>query len=316
MLVAVTGANGFIGCHLCKELAKQGYEFRAIQRKTSKSPNVYNIGNLDGKNNWEEALFNVDVIIHCASKVHEFQHSSIEDYREIVVRATKEIAIQAVKSKVKRFIYISSIKVNGEKTLDSKPITNFSPSKPIDNYSITKLEAEEILKSISKDSGIELVIIRPPLVYGPKVGGNFLKLIKLITLQIPLPFSLINNKRSLIYVENLTSFIIKCINYDPAIGKTFVVSDRQYLSTPKLITLIANNLKEKDMLFPMPVYMLKLFSKLTKTKEKMDRITDSLEIDPSDTFEVMNWLPPYSLQEGIKKTSKWLSISITKKNKK
>ena len=308
MLVAVTGANGFIGNHLCRELSREGFKIRPIQRK--KAANVFNINDYLEHNNWEEALSDVDVIVHCASKVHDFKNTSLKSldlYREINVKATAEIAMKAAMCNVKRFIFISSIKVNGDKSKFDRPFTNNTITNPNDNYSISKLEAEDILKSISKEYGLELVIIRPPLVYGPGVGANFLNLIKLTLINIPLPLSLVKNKRSLIYVGNLVSFISQCVKKKSAIGKTFVVSDGQSISTPKLIMMIAKSFNKKAIFFPVPIFILKFIGKMTRTNKKIDRLTDSLELDPSATFENMNWIPPYSMEEGIKTTTKWFS---------
>tara|TARA_E500000331_G_scaffold345517_1_gene383178 strand:- start:38 stop:982 length:945 start_codon:yes stop_codon:yes gene_type:complete len=314
MLVAVTGANGFIGKHLCRQLTKDGFKVRAIQRK--KAPDVFNIKNLEEDNNWEDAFLDVDVIIHCASKVHDFGPPSLKSldlYREINVKATKEIAIKAVQCNVRKFIFISSIKVNGEKTKLDRPFTNYTSPKPNDNYSISKLEAEDVLKSISKKSGIELVIIRPPLVYGPGVGANFLSLMKLIFLKIPLPFSLINNKRSFIYIGNFVCFITECIKNKSASGKILAVSDCQSISTQTLVRLIAKSLKIKTIFFPVPIFILKFLGIITRTNQKIDKITDSLELDTSETFEIMNWSPPYSIEKGIEITTKWF-YSLSKKN--
>ena len=315
MLVAVTGSNGFVGRHLCRALRQSGYQVRAIQRQVE--PNVFLIKDLMDLKNLNKALSGVDVIIHCASKVHSNQNVSkenIEKYKSINVQATEKIALQAVKANIKRFIFISSIKVNGELTKNRGVFTNKSNPSPKDLYAKSKFEAEQKLLEISNNSNLEVVIIRPPLIYGPEVGANFLSLIKLVYYGIPLPFMNIKNKRSIIYVGNLVNFISSCITNISAKNKIFLVSDTKNISTPDLICLISKNFKKRPRLFKFPVILLKIVSYFTFTKSKLSRLLESLEIDPTDTYEEMIWTPPFTTNEGLADTINWFINS--KKNRK
>ena len=306
MLIAITGSSGFIGKHLVKSIISKGHEVRLIQKLSG--PNVFQISDISTFDNWSKAFKGVDIIIHCASKVHCFDRPTEKIYREyekINVLATEKIAMQAAKSKVKRLIFLSTIKVNGEKTKKGFPLKNNSPSCPEDLYAKSKLKAEKILKSISQEENLEIVIIRPPLVYGPNVSANFLKLMEFVYKGFPLPFLSINNKRSIIYVENLVSFIILCLNNDSAKNKTFMVSDALPISTPNLIKLISQFLKKDLSLFPCPVFILSLFGFLTRTSNKLDKLIESLEIDPEESYEIMNWRPPFTTEKGISKTVQW-----------
>ena len=207
MLIAITGSNGFIGNYLSKYLINSGYKIRRIQRKKGK--NVFLINDLENNNDWRKILSGVDVVIHCASKVHSFQSSkkNISEYESINVLATKRIAKEAAKLNVKKLIFLSTVKVYGEKTLPKIPFNNKTEFNPEDEYSKSKCRAENVLREVSKKYGLKIIIIRIPLVYGPLVGANFLNLIKLVNLKIPLPFGNIQNKRSIIFIGNLADFI-------------------------------------------------------------------------------------------------------------
>ena len=306
MLIAITGSSGFIGKHLAKSIISKGHEVRLIQKLSG--PNVFQISDIATFDNWAKAFEGVDIVIHCASKVHCFDRPTKKIYREfekINVLATEKIAMQSAKSKVKRLIFLSTIKVNGEKTKIGFPLKNNSPTCPEDLYAKSKLKAEKILKSISQEENLEIVIIRSPLVYGPNVNANFLKLMEFIYKGFPLPFLSINNKRSIIYVENLVSFIIICLKNDSAKNKTFLVSDALPISTPDLIKLISQFLKKNLKLFPCPLFILSIVGFITKTSNKLDKLIESLEIDPKETYEIMNWSPPFTTEKGIRKTVNW-----------
>lgn len=314
MLIAVTGSNGFVGKYLCNYLKQIGYKVRPIQRFREK--NVFQIKDLKDNNNWARILKGTDIVIHCASKVHSFEKESEESklsYELINVLATEKIAKEAVKLKIKKFIYISTIKVYGEKTLIGNPFNNDSIVNPMDSYSKSKYRAEEKLRSISSKYGLKVIIVRIPLVYGPFVGANFLSLIKLVKLQIPLPFKNISNKRSIIFVGNLVDFISKCVSNSSANNKSFVVSDSYPVSTRELVILISKSLKKKLFLFKLPIYILKILGKITRNHSKIDRIISNLEVDPKQTFDFFNWKPPYTTKEGIDITITWFKKSFCKK---
>ena len=313
MLIAITGSNGFIGNYLCKYLIKFGYKIRRIQRKKEK--NVFLIDNIENNNNWESVLAGVDVVIHCASKVHSFQNSkkANTDYESINVLATKRIAKEAAKLNIKKLIFLSTVKVYGEKTFPNNPFNNKTKLCPKDSYSKSKCEAEDVLRDVSKKYGLKIVIIRIPLVYGPFVGANFLNFIKLVNLNIPLPFGKIQNRRSIIFVGNLADFIRKCIVSKNALNKTFVVSDHNPVSTKDLARLVAKGLNKNIIIFKLPLRFLKIIGQITNNTQKINRLIESLEVDPRETFKCINWVPPYSTQQGIKITLDWFKREKVKK---
>jgi nucleoside-diphosphate-sugar epimerase len=224
-------------------------------------------------------------------------------YRQSNVESTRKIAEHAVKAGVKRFIFLSSLKVNGESKFNNynnKIITIDDKPNPEDEYARSKLEAENVLLEIAKKTNLEVVIIRLPLVYGYGVKGNLLKLIKLIKIGAPLPFSLIKNKRSMIGINNLIDMLLICINHPSAVGKTFFVSDGKDLSTQELIHCIASAMGSKVNLFPLPISFLKFAGYIVGKNSEIDRLIGSLQVDISHTSELLNWKPNISVEEGIR----------------
>lgn len=318
--ILITGASGFIGRSLCKTLSTSGRFFRGAVRSiesisTDTRSNYVSIGDISTKINWKNALANIDCIIHCAGRAHvmnETKKNELEIYRSINVQGTKLLAQEAAKAGVKRLIFLSSIKVMGESTdnnqtnMDSKKKNNFffkynDVPNPVDSYSKSKLETEKILWEISSITGLEIVVIRIPLVYGYGVKGNLMRLFKLINLGIPLPFSRINNKRSLIGIDNLVDLLIRCCDHPNAKGKTFLVSDGKDLSTPDLINYLALFMGKKVCLFPFPLFLLKFLGFFFGKKKEINRLVGSLRIDNSYTKEILNWDPPISVEEGIRR---------------
>ncbi len=311
MLIAVTGSNGFIGRHLCNYLNKIGYKIRRIQR--FKEESAFVIKDLEDCNDWLKVLSGVDIVIHCASKVHSFEKDSERsknNYELINVLATEKIAMASAKLGIKKFIYLSTIKVHGEKTLEGKPIRNDSILNPMDTYSLSKFRAEEKLRNISDKYGLKIINVRIPLVYGPYVGANFLSLIKLVNFQIPLPFKGIRNKRSIIFIGNLVDFISKCISNTSADNGTFVISDSYPLSTKEIIIFISKSLKKRLFLFKFPNSILRFLGFITGNQSKFDRIFSNLEVDPTNTFNFFEWTPPYTSEEGIEITISWFKKKI------
>ena len=307
--IFITGGSGFVGSALCKTLAKTTKNVCASVRSRDFSSNFYNLeyvstGDIRSKTNWKKILTNIDCIIHCVAKAHEtnfFNKESLNEFRMVNVEATANLARQAAASGVKRFVFLSSIKVNGENNINDTIFRHDDPPNPKDAYGISKFEAEQELWKISKQTGIEVVIIRPPLVYGRGVKGYMKRLIKLINYGIPLPLSLINNKRSLIGIDNLVDIIIRCIDHPNADGKTFLVSDDRDLSTPDLLKLIASYMGSSVRLFPLPVTLLKFFSLILGMESEINKLIGSLRIDNSLTKEILNWKPPFNVEEGIRK---------------
>ena len=287
MKILITGQNGFIGKALFNSLQQQKHQVRGTVRnkqktqKTQKNKDILVVGNIDSTTDWKDPLADVEVVIHLANRAHILNEKVADPlaiFREVNVAGTIQLAKQAVESGVKRFIFVSSIKVNGEQT-SKHPFTVNDKPNPQDPYAISKLEAENTLRKIAQKSSMEIVIIRPPLVYGQGVKGNFQRLSRLVELGIPLPFSSIKNKRSLISLDNLLQILSKAV-IDPAVAnQTLLVSDALDLSTPQLIKKIANSIGKPARLFPFPIKLLKVIGRLTGQSEIINRLTENLQID-------------------------------------
>ena len=306
--ILITGGNGFIGKALCENLKSSNYKLNISSRRNF--PNrvnglkVYNIREINKNTNWSNALKGVSCVIHCAAKTHvlnNLKKNSLSSFRKVNVEGTINLAKQAVNSGVKRFVFLSSIKVNGERTDKSSMFKHYDIPKPEDAYGVSKWEAEQGLWQLSRQTGLQVVIIRAPLVYGPGAKGNLKKLIKLIKSGIPLPFSLIKNQRSLIGLDNLVNIIIRCIDNSQAVGKTFLVCDGKDLSTPDLLRYIASSMGLTVRLFPLPLFMLKFFGFLLGKQSEVDRLIGSLRVDNSYIKKILNWNSKIDVGEGIKR---------------
>jgi nucleoside-diphosphate-sugar epimerase len=245
-------------------------------------------------------------VVHLAARVHVANASSadsIADYRETNVDGTKHLAQIAGTKGVRRFVYVSSIKVNGESRAD--PYTEADEPAPIDPYGVSKFEAEQELQSIAGKTGLEVVIVRPPLVYGPEVKANFLRLIKLINRSIPFPFAGVKNHRSMIFLGNLTDALFVCIIHPSAVGNTFLVSDGKDVSTPELIQKISSALGRPARVFALPSGFLSILGRLTGKSEDVNRLLDSLVVDSTKIRTELDWKPPFSMEEGLRETANW-----------
>ncbi|HBH7915830.1 TPA: UDP-glucose 4-epimerase family protein [Vibrio parahaemolyticus] len=307
MKILITGASGFVGNVLLEKLNND--YLHALGRSL---PNVlkkeqFFKHDIDEKGNYSEALHNVDVVIHLAARVHVMNDSTtnpIEEYRKVNTRGTENLAFQAAKAGVKRFIFVSSIKVNGESSLSGIPFKFSDESRPQDDYGLSKAEAEKKLLAIGKKMNMETVIIRPTLVYGPGVKGNFASLLSLVAKGIPLPFGCIkSNKRSLVSVENLVDLVIKCIEHPKAANQIFLVSDNHDVSTSEMIREMAIALGKTEWQLPLPVCCYAAAGKLFNKSDVVDRLTGSLQVDISHTKKTLGWVPPQSLKEGFKQTA-------------
>jgi len=314
--VLVTGANGFVGQALCKGLIKQGFDVLGAVRNDNVNLDFLTtkviIGDINNQTNWAEVLINVDFIIHLAARVHimnEVALDPIDIYRKINVEGTLNLAKQASKIGVKRFIYLSSIKVNGEITLPGIPFTENDKHIPIDPYALSKYEAERNLLQLAKETDLEVVIIRPPLVYGPKVKANFLRMVKWLYKGVPLPFGAIHNKRSLIALDNLVDFIITCVKHPSAVNEVFLVSDSDDISTTELLNRVAISLGKKSRLLPVNQQVLELCLKLVGKRSLAQRLCSSLQVDISKAKKILNWTPPVSMNYELNKISQQFSDS-------
>jgi len=311
--VLVTGGSGFVGRALFENLKfKKKYlvhlTTRANKKKLFEGSKVFNIGEIDPNTNWKSALDGVNCVVHCAARVHimeKKQKDSLNAYRRINVNGTKNLAKQAVARGIKRFIFLSSVKVNGEETIASKSFKYDDIPQPKDAYGVSKWEAEQALLEISKKTGLELVIIRAPLIYGVRIKGNFLRLLDLIYKKMPLPLLNINNSRSFIGLDNLVDLITHCIGYPKAAGKTFLVSDGEDISTPDLIRKLSKIMGKSTRLFSLPISVFKLMGYLVGKTPEVNRLIGSLRVNSSYTRKILDWSPPFSLDEGLKKTVHW-----------
>lgn len=306
--VLVTGANGFIGQALCAGIRKKGMAFRPVVRTNNDTDSgICAPKNIDPTTDWRVALESIHTVVHLAGRVHMVHESSrdpLRDYRLANVDATLNLAGQAAKAGVRRFIYLSSIKVNGESTT-VRPFSESDAPAPADPYGISKLEAEQGLRELSQETGLEVVIIRPPLVYGPRVKANFLQLMRWVHRGIPLPLASVDNRRSMIFVDNLVDFILHCIAHKGAPGRTFLVSDDHDVSIAELVQRLSLTMGRAPKLFPVPPGMLMALSRVIGIASVTERLLNSLQVDVEQTKSVLNWFPPYSFACGIEETVRY-----------
>lgn len=321
MRLLITGANGFVGKLLCAELLRQGQSVRAAVRSAS-SP-VENIelavvGSLGSETDWTNALRGVDAVIHLAARVHVMKEAAADPLAEFLMvnlHGTENLAQQAAKVGVKRFVYVSSIKVNGESTLTLKPssgrrvvpdsFTAFDKPHPQDPYAQSKWAAEQALWRIARSTGLEVVIVRPPLIYGPRVGGNFLRLLHWVWRGVPLPLASLDNQRSLLYLGNLVDALLVCLNHPQAVGQTYLLSDGENFSTPGLMRALAEAMDRPCYLWPCPAACLDLAGRLLGKGAEVERLTGSLVIDSAAISRDLGWQPRFSARQGFAETAAW-----------
>jgi nucleoside-diphosphate-sugar epimerase len=303
MRVLVTGANGFVGAALCAKLKQIGHYFVPSVRRSYGIPDEKLVGEIDGDTCWSDVLKDCEAVVHLAARVHvnhEKDLNSLLKFRTVNVDGTTNLARSAAAAGVKRFIYLSTIKVNGESTEIDKPFSADDPTAPSDTYSLSKWEAEQELWKISQHTQMELVIIRPPLVYGPGVKANFLALMTLLGRGVPLPLaSVTSNRRSLVALDNLVDLIATCLVHPNAANQTFLVSDGEDLSTAELILRMSMILGRPVNLFHVPLVILRLGATILGKLDLYQRLCCSLHLDISKTTESLNWLPPINLNAGL-----------------
>lgn len=307
----VTGATGFVGSELLPALRKQGWRVRAAVRSSSADRllgiETSIIGDLAERPDLGGALEGVDAVIHLAGRAHvmnDRSHDPETEFRRANVVATRHLAEQAAACGVRRFVFLSSVKAQGEAT-QGGPMAETDEPRPLDAYGRSKLEAEHELRAVERDAGLEVAILRPPLVYGPGVKANFLRLIGAIGRGIPLPLGAVDNRRSLVGVWNLCDLILRCATDPSAAGETFLVSDGEDLSTPELIRTLAEAMERPARLVPVPPSLLLAAGRLLSKAETVERLVGSLQVDSSKAARLLDWTPPVSAREGLARTARW-----------
>ena len=308
MRVLVSGSTGFVGKALIPAILFRGHHPVEAVRRAQEKPNgrlsAFVVGNIDGTTCWFKALQSAEAVIHLAARVHVMRESSddpLAEFRRVNTEGTLNLARQAAEVGVRRFIFLSTIGVNGNSTLHGKVFTPIDTPSPVDPYSMSKYEAEIGLHSIAQSTGMEVVIIRPPLVYGANAPGNFGKLTRLVAKSFPLPLCSINNLRSFVSIDNLVDFIATCLEHPAAANETFLVSDGEDLSTPDLIRRMARAMNRPARLLPVPVWALKAGASLIGKGDAVQRLCGNLQVDISKSRTLLGWNPPISVDEGLRR---------------
>lgn len=308
-MILVTGASGFIGTAVCRELAARGLKVRGVDLRAAPLPEGCEFmagGDLARAADWTEALRGVEAVVHLAARVHVMKETvgdPLRAFREVNVAGTERLARQAAAAGARRLVFMSSVKVNGEGR--PEPYTEEDPPAPEDPYGISKREAEEALRRVAEETGLEVVILRPPLVYGPGVKANFLQLLETVSRGIPLPLGAIRNRRSLIGLRNLADAVAVCACHPRAAGNTFLVCDGDEVSTPELVRRLAAALGRPPRLFPVPWPLMRLAGALVGKGASMKRLSDSLTIDAGRIRRELGWQSPFTMAQELKEMADW-----------
>lgn len=303
MKALITGATGFVGMALCDRLAASGYGVVPAVRSTSGLPNEVVVGNLDASTDWRPALIGCEAVVHLAARVHVMDDTAqapLALYRATNTDATLNLARQAAQAGVRRFAFVSTIKVNGEGR--DEAYRESDVPAPEDPYAISKWEAEQGLWRIAEETGLEVVILRPPLVYGPGVKANFLRLMQWVKKGWPLPLGAVRNRRSLLYLGNFVDAIRVCVVHPAAAGQTFLLDDGEVVSTPQLIRAVARAMGRPARLLAVPVGVLAFAGALLGKRAAVARLAGSLYVDSSTIRSRLGWTPPYTMEAGLEAT--------------
>ncbi len=308
----VTGASGFAGRRLCVELVRLGHPVHAALRASANLDvficEAVKISSIDADTDWTNALQGITSLIHLAARVHVMQDCSanpLAEFRKVNLHGTENLARQAAQAGVKRLVYVSSIGVNGLQTAYDQSYSETDNPNPHNAYALSKWEAEQSLSRVSEETGLEVVIVRPPLVYGGNAPGNFAQMLKVLAKGIPLPLASAHNLRSFIYVENLVDALIVCATRPAAAGQTYLVSDGEDISTPDLLRQLGIAMGYPARLLPCPPALLKLAGRLVGRSDQIERLLGSLQVDSSKIRRELGWQPPYTLQQGLQATAEW-----------
>jgi nucleoside-diphosphate-sugar epimerase len=301
MKICVTGATGFVGSALCNALVMSNAIVIKAVRSCSGN-GVVAVGDIGASTPWTEAVAGCDVVVHLAARVHVMHEAAADAaalFDVVNTAAARNLGHAAATAGVKRFIFISSIKVNGEQTPPGHPFRPDDTPAPQDPYGISKMEAEAGLRAIAQETGMEVVIIRPPLVYGPGVKANFAAMVKWLQRGVPLPLGAIDNRRSLVALDNLVDLIVTCIHHPAAANQTFMVSDGEDVSTTELLRRMGVALGKPARLLPVPPRLLEWGAALAGKQDMAQRLFSSLQVDMEKTRQLLGWVPPVSLAQGL-----------------
>ena len=300
-LFAITGARGFVGAELVRAMRHRRVDVRPLTREANSSGHV-SVGPIGPNTDWSAALDGVTRVIHCAGRAH-IMHDDATDplaaFREVNVEGTRRLAEQAAARGVRRFVFVSSIKVNGERSAPGSPFSEHDQPAPEDAYGLSKWEAEQALMDVSARTGLDVVIVRPPLVYGPGVKGNFARLIRWVRAGIPLPFASVKNKRSLVSLQNLVDLLGQCAIHPNASGQVFLAGDGEDLSTPDLIRRLAQIQRRPGRLFPVPVSGLNAIGSLLGLRGEVERLIGTLQVNINHACHTLGWKPPAGVDESL-----------------
>jgi len=313
MKVLVTGANGFVGRAVCRQLLSEVWTVAgAVRRQVAleAGTEARHIGEIGPYTQWDEALTGIEAVVHLAARVHVMQDKAsnpLAAFRQVNTAGTLRLAEAAAQVGVKHFVFMSSIKVNGEATVPGKPFRPDDPVSPNDPYGRSKQEAEQGLYELSARTGMAVTILRPPLVYGPGVGGNLLSLLKILSRGVPLPLGLVDNRRSLLSVENLADAVACCLWAEPQGCGTYLLRDGEDVSTPGLIRKLSVGLGRRPLLLPVPPVLLRLGGVVLGKGPAVTRLLGSLQVEDSSFRTRFGWAPPVSLDDGLHLTAEWFA---------
>ncbi len=310
--VLVTGASGFVGRHLCTHLARAGFGVHAVSRRplpelSKIGVRVFEVDDLATHRDWQDAFAAIDTVIHLAGRAHVLRESAADPtalYHHSNVEATKAVASAAVDWGVRQFIFMSTVKVFGDQP-HAGPLRPSQPTVPDDDYGRSKLEAEQWLLSTAQQQGLEVVVVRPPLIYGPEVRANFLRLMSWVERGVPLPLGMLANRRSLVSVWNLNDLLVRLIEKRGAVGGIWHVSDAEDLSTTRLVEEMARNMSRSARLFPVPGILMRFALTIVGRRAEYERLFGSLQLDVADTLARLQWQPPVPAREGLARTVQW-----------
>lgn len=308
--ILLTGATGFVGTGLAERIEDSGNRVvPVVRRPAGRFPDARVVPDIDASTDWGDALQEIDTVMHLAARVHvmkDTQERPLDAFRRVNTLGTLQLARSAAAKGIARFVYLSTVKVNGEST-GKQPFRETDAPHPADPYAVSKWEAEQGLYQVMEETGMEVVIVRPPLVYGPGVGGNFLRLLEWIQKGVPLPLAAVDNRRSLVGLSNLCDFLLLCARHPGAAGETFLVSDDQDLSTPGLLERIARQMGRSPRLWPLPAPVLRGLAALLGQERSLSRLTGSLRLDIQKSRTVLGWQPPDSVDTEIARSVAWFS---------